>query len=565
MLQRITVRNLALIRDLEIEFTPELNVFSGETGAGKSIIIDSLMLLVGGRYDKSLLKFGENSGFVEGVFDFSESEPLASMGIDCDDGIFIVMRKFYHDGKNEIRVNGKQVTSAMLRELMQNYVDIYGQNEYQSLLKTSEQRKILDFFVFKNNGAMLAEQRRLYDEYRSVCAEMRSLGDEAERAQRIDILNYQIEEITTAAVGRDEEQALLDRRRVLMASERIKNALADCIGRLDGDSGATSSVAVGLRALNGISSFSDEFLSLYERLRSVSIELDDIAESVSGVLENMDAGERELDELSFRLDKIRALKTKYGSYDAMQKFLSDAKVELDRARNGKELYDELCARHRKIKTELYRSSVALSEARRSGAKQLQKKILTELGDLGMANSQFEAMFDPVPDQNDFESRVTAVGFDNVEFYLSPNAGQPLLPLAKIISGGEMSRFMLAVKLVTGNLGNIGTMIFDEIDTGISGTVGLCVAKKLAELSRGHQVLCVTHLPQIAAMADGHYYIEKFEIQGDTQTRVLRLARDGMIGEISRLSGTRGVSSSSDKNATELKVFGDEYKAGLDKA
>lgn len=562
MLKRITISNLALIKVSEIEFVPELNVFSGETGAGKSIVVDSLMLLVGGRYDKSLLKFGEESGFVEGVFDFTDATPLLAAGIDCEDGIIIVSRKFYRDGRNDIRVNGKQMTTAMLRELMQSFVDIYGQNEYQSLLKVGEQRKLLDFFIFKNNDAPLKKQRELYDEYKRLVKDMQALGDETARAQRIDILSYQIDEIKSAAVLPDEEQSLIDRRRVLMASERIKNALADCVARLDGENCAGDSVSDCMRALSSISSFGEVYTQLHDRLKSVSIELDDICECVKDELDGMAGGERELDDITARLDKLRSLKSKYGAYDAMQKFLTNAQKELDNAQNGAELYADMCKREKQLRETLVNSCKKLSELRRAGAVVMRDKILAELNELGMANSAFETVFAPIPEGDDVINRITATGFDEFEFYLSPNIGQPLLPLAKIISGGEMSRFMLAVKLITGDLSNIGTMIFDEIDTGISGAIGLCVAKKLAKLSRGHQVLCVTHLPQIAAMADGHYYIEKSENSGDTITKVTSLDRVGMIGEVSRLSGTRGVSTSSDKNAAELKDWSDKFKSEL---
>lgn len=562
MLQRITIHNLALIRDLEIEFTPELNVFSGETGAGKSIIVDSLMLLVGARYDKSLLKFGEESGFVEGVFGFENAVPLVDFGVEHDDGFFIVTRKFFKDGRNDIRVNGKQATTAMLRELMQNYVDIYGQNEYQSLLKITEQHKILDHFVFKTDDAPLKAHRAVFDEYKKVCADMKALGDEQARAQRIDVLKFQIDEIRAAGVKAGEEEKLVERRHVLMASERIKNALAECVGMLDGDDGASGSVSSAVRAIGAVSSLDDAYSALHERLLSVSIELDDIAECVKDELDGMDGSERELDEVVARLDKLRALKSKYGNYEAMQKFSIDAEVELELLSNGAELYGKLCDKEIELRKKLYESCAALSQLRRDGAKRMQARIESELADLGMANSKFEVVFGDSPNADAFTTRVTATGFDEFEFYLSPNIGQPLLPLAKIISGGEMSRFMLAIKLITGNLSNIETMIFDEIDTGISGAIGLCVAKKLAELSRGRQVLCVTHLPQIAAMADGHYYIVKLEKDGDTSTKVTSLDRDGMISEISRLSGTRGVSGLSDKNATELKDFCDGYKREL---
>lgn len=561
MLQRITIHNLALIRDLEIEFTPQLNIFSGETGAGKSIIVDSLMLLVGGRYDKSLLKFGTDSGYVEGVFGFNNSEPPESMGIDCEDGILIVTRKFYKDGKNDIRVNGKQVTTSMLRELMQNYVDIYGQNEYQSLLKVTEQRKILDYYVFKTDGSALSAVHDLYSKYKDVLKEMSSLGDEQARAQRIDILSYQIEEIKSANVKEGEEEKLIERRHVLMASERIKNALAECLECLEGEEGR-SALADATRTLSSISSFNENYSSLAERLRSAAIEVDDIAESVKDELDGMDGSERELDEVAARLDKIRSLKSKYGNYSAMQKFLSDAKLELERATGGAVLYEELCKEEAKLKKELYAACATLSELRKSGAKRLSESIVAELADLGMPKSVFEVVFAPQPDYDDFVSKTTSSGFDEFEFYLSPNVGQPLLPLAKIISGGEMSRFMLAIKLITGNLSGIETMIFDEIDTGISGAVGLCVAKKLAALSRGHQVLCVTHLPQIAAMADGHYYIEKSEDNGNTSTRVTALDEAGMVSEVARLSGTKGISLTSDKNAAELKDWSNRFKSEI---
>lgn len=549
---------MALISDLEIDFSGELNVFTGETGAGKSIIVDSLMLLIGARYDKTMLKYGEDKGFVEGVFSIDNFEPLEAIGLDGEE-LLIVTRKFFKDGRNEIRVNGKQITTVMLRELMQNYVDIYGQNEYQSLLKVTEQRKILDYFVFKKDDAPLKKQKELYDEYKKLRSDMASLGDSRARAQRIDILNYQIEEIERAAVKEGEEERLVDRRHLLMAAERIKNGLAECVNRLDGDDGASSALADATHSIGAVSSYGESFEALYDRLKSVSIELDDINETIKSELGKLDSGERELDEVVARLDKIRALKNKYGSFEQMNKFLSSAKEELNRAENGEEEYAEMVKREQKLKRELFDSCCALSEMRRAGAKSLEKDMLTELGDLGMAKSKFEARFSPSPDFDNFTETVTANGFDAFEFYLSPNPGQPLLPLAKIISGGEMSRFMLAIKLITGNLGGIGTMIFDEIDTGISGAIGLSVAKKLCRLSRGRQVLCVTHLPQIAAMADAHFYIEKSETDGNTHTRVSKLDRKGQIGEVARLSGTLGVSDFSEKNAEELKTWSDNFK------
>ncbi len=559
MLQRISVHNLALISDLEIEFCGNLNVFTGETGAGKSIIVDSLMLLIGGRYDKSMLKFGEDKGYVEGVFETDDTAVLEEFGIECDDGMFIVTRKFFKDGRNEIRINGKQITTAMLRDIMSGYVDIYGQNEYQSLLKTSEQKKILDNFVFGRDVKITDECAALFDEYKKTRSAMNKLGDTRARAQRIDILKYQIEEIETAAVKRGEEDDLVERRHILMAAERIKTALAEIVDGIDGDNGAAGQIGSAIHAAASIGSFGDGYSAVEERLRSVAIELDDIADGVRDELDGMDGSENELDKVLARLDKIRALKNKYGHFDAMTAFLSEAKEELAHAENGEEEYAALSKKERELSAKLYAACVRASELRRDGAIKLAAKILPELADLGMPNSRFEVVFSPMPTEDAFIERTTAVGFDEFEFYLSPNVGQPLKPLAKIISGGEMSRFMLALKLITGDLGNIGTMIFDEVDTGISGTVGQSVAKKLCRLSRARQVLCVTHLPQIAAMADSHFYIEKTDDGNETHTRVTALDRNGQIGEVARLSGTKGVSSTAMRNAEEIKDFCDEYK------
>ncbi len=561
MLTRITIKNLALIRDLEIEFSDGLNVFTGETGAGKSIIVDSLMLLIGARYDKSLLKYGEEKGYVEGLFE-CDCRAAESFGIDCEDGILIVSRKFFKDGRNEIRVNGKQITTSMLREIMTAYVDIYGQNEYQSLLKVSEQRKILDYYVFGKDSAPLDNQRELYNEYKKLRSDMLSLGDERARAQRIDILEYQIGEIERAEIKEGEEQELVDFRHVLMSAERIKNALGMCFSALESDEGACSTVSDALRDLSQISSLDNSYQTLYDRLKSVSIELDDIAESVKDGLDGMSASEAELDKIELRLEKIRSIKSKYGAFDAMTKFLENARHELDRAKNGAEEYAELCKKEAELKNKLFASCNTLSDMRRDGAKSMGKRIVEELSDLGMQGSKFEVMFSDKPTEADFTDKVDGTGFDQCEFYLSPNAGQPLMPLAKIISGGEMSRFMLSIKLITGDLGDIDTMIFDEIDTGISGAVGLGVAKKLCKLSRSRQVLCVTHLPQIAAMADSHFFIEKHDVDGETVTSVTPLDRKGKIGEIARLSGTKGVSATSDKNAEEMKDWSDGFKKSL---
>lgn len=565
MLNKITVKNLALISYLELEFGNRLNILSGETGAGKSIIVDSLMLLLGGRYDKSFLKYGEDSGYVEGVF----STPIAGkllneIGFDADDAI-IVMRKFFADGRNEIRINGKQITTLMLKNFMSRLVDIYGQNEFQSLLRVSEQRRIVDYFLRNSIGNELNELNSAYYEYKTVVKNMLGLGDDDERERNMDILRYQIDEIEKSDIKDGEEENLVTRRKIIMASERIRDSLGEAYIALNSDEhGAIAALSIAENALNSLAEMKSEYSNLAERLKSAIIELSDIEDAVSDELEDAQFDERELDKLEKRLETVRSLKRKYGDYPKMMKFLTKAKEDYFRLEHGAEEYKKLSERAASLEDKMYSLANIISAKRKKGALVMQEEVTRELYELGMEKSVFEIRFENPPERDSFIKNLTPAGYDEFEFYLSPNVGQPLLPLVKIISGGEMSRFMLALKIITSNLDGIETLIFDEIDTGISGAIGQAVAKKLAGLSRNHQVLCVTHLPQIASMADNHYFIKKHTADGNTVTNVTLLNADETIEEIARLSGAKDISSTATKNAAEMKEWSDNYKSLLEK-
>ncbi len=564
MLDRIAISNLALIADAELNFSDKLNILSGETGAGKSIIVDALMLLMGGKYDKTMLSYGAESGFVEGQFSFASdtaTEFLSDYGLEPDSEL-IVLRKFYADGKNEIRINGKSVTAKMLKTIMSRFVDICGQNEYQVLTDKRKHAAILDEYLAGDLASVLRDLADRYAEYTETGKKLAMIGNAEQRLQRIDILTYQIEEIDKAGIKEGEEEELTDFRNRAMHSEKIKLALGGAEDALTHEGGGVDGVYGAIKSLGSVSDLSAEYAELMNRLSEVSIELDDIAASVSTLLGEVDFNETDLENAEVRLGQIRRIRKKYGDLSELGEKYRKMCEELQVLQNSDEEYEYLCSRREKKLDELYALCVKASDIRRQGALRLEEDVKRELETLGMKNADFKVGFAELPTREDIADKVSAKGADDVEFLLSPNLGQPLLPLVKIISGGEMSRFMLALKVISSKYEGTETMIFDEVDTGISGRIGLEVAKKLADISRSSQVLCVTHLPQIAAMADYQYYIEKSTDGVSTRTSVSCLGREGMINEISRLSGARGISSAALQTAEELKSWCDNYKKSL---
>ncbi len=564
MLERIRIKNLALVREAELGFSDRLNVLTGETGAGKSIIVDALMLLMGGKYDRTMLSYGADGGYVEGVFVFSSPQKTAFLdeyGIDSEDEI-VVLRRFYADGKNDVRINGRTVTVKMLRSVMNRFVDICGQNEYQVLGNKSEHCAILDAYAGEEVSSLIASLVAKYAEYNDIRAAAQRLGDSARRLQRMDMLSYQINEIERAAVKSGEEDELLEFRSRAMHAEKIRDALREATEALSGENRALDGMYAATRAISSVTSFSEEYKSLAERLGSLAVEAEDISQTIDGYLSEVDLDENDIEEAENRLSVLRTLKRKYGDLDSLPELLAKLNSEYAQLADGDEEYARLKGEESRLLGECYDLCVKLSGLRKEAAKRLEKDVKAELAGLGMGNSEFTVAFGALPDRECFADAFGARGADDVEFLLSPNPGQPMLPLVKIISGGEMSRFMLALKVITGRYGGVDTMIFDEIDTGISGKTGLEVAEKLACISRSAQVLCVTHLPQIASMADCQYFIEKTTDGVTTNSAVRKLDRAGMIDEISRLSGADGVSANAKRAAEELKNWSDEYKAGL---
>lgn len=563
MLTELIIENVALIKQLKVQFDEKLNILSGETGAGKSIIIDSLMLLLGQKYDKNILRYGANQGFVEGVFSLEENqrEALKEFGIDCEDDYIIVNRKFNDASKNEIRINGRITTLSMLKNVMETFVDIYGQHEYFALAKKSEHLKIIDNFI-KNDIEQLKKTLSLeYNKLSDIKKELSKLGNLSDRERTIDLLKYQIEEIEKANVKKDEEESLVSERKLISSAENIIQSLNESYNALSGYNSKSVAELVSIASGNlfDVASFSKEYNDLATRLESVEIEINDILEDLSGQIDNIDFDEKDLDKIENRLNKIRDLKRKYGEYDAMNKYLRESKEQLYMLENCAELFEKLVSEKAHCLKNVYKLCLELSAKRKEGSVKFKKLIETELHDLGMEHAVFDVNFEDFPTLENCEKSLTSNGLDEIEFYFSANKGQPAKPFIKIISGGEMSRFMLALKVVTSELDDINTMIFDEIDSGISGIIGQSVAKKLAKISRNHQVICITHLPQIASMADKHYLIKKESDANETVTKVTPLEYEQQIDEISRLSGAKDISSASIANATEMKKWSNTFK------
>lgn len=566
MLRSVYINNIALIKSQTLDFCDGFNVLSGETGAGKSIIVDSLSLILGGKFDRILMRYGESVSRVEAVFDTTDraKEILDCLDIEADD-VTVITRKASSDGKTENRINGRTVTLSSIKQLGAVLLDICGQNEYQFLSSVGNHLKVVDSYSTENVAAKRNEIASILSEIRKINAKLDEIKDGEERADNIDFLKRKLNEIDKIKTYDGELDELEEKRRVYRASGKIIEALNEAEKNMSGGSESIiGKLQNTIRAMSSVSDIGEDFFQLNERLKSTLIELEDISDAIDASLDNTDVTESDIDQLEDRLHKVRELIRKYGDYNGIRNKRDELADKINFLENADELFDELEAEKKNLLKKAYDIAIKLSDIRKATAKKLEVAVMRELVDLGMANAVFKVMFEDLPKPADCEDYFTSSGLDKVEFYLSPNAGQPLKPLTKIISGGEQSRLMLALKVISGTSDGIPSLVFDEIDTGISGKIGLEVAKKLAVLSRNHQVLCVTHLPQIAAMADKNFFIEKNTTNGETVTNVSELDRVAAVEEIARLSGGKDISQSARTNAEEMKNWSDKYKTELKK-
>lgn len=537
MLEHLHIRNVALIKESEISFGDGLNILTGETGAGKSMIIDSLQFALGGRAGKDFLRHGEKQAAVEALFSVQSqalTEKLAENGIvPEEDGTLLITRTLSEAGKSVCRINGSTVTVGMLKEIAEDMIDIYGQHEHQSLLNPVKHIRLLDRFCGAGFGEAMEEYKNSRQRLKDLEKQLTILiGDESQREQRMDMLLFQKEEIEAAELQEGEEDALLEQKKRLSSMERLIRLTGESVTLLyDGDDRAPSAcdqLGDALAKLQEAAEYDAALSPLADALADGYAAVEDCARELKREAEEQEADPEELERIEERLQLFYKLKRKYGgSIEAVLEFYEKAVQELEFLSNSSEKAAELSAKKAAEEKRLSALAETLTARRRATAEQVEEQIETALHDMEMKHARFHIQIEEKADWG-------ADGKDKVEFLISANAGEPLKPLAKIASGGEMSRVMLALKTVLVDADEIGTFIFDEIDTGVSGRTARRVGEKMCFLGGKRQLLCITHLPQIAAMADNHFLIEKESDAGETVTRVTALDEEGAVREVARL-------------------------------
>ena len=560
MLELLHIENIAIIERADIEFGRGFNALTGETGAGKSIVIDALGAVLGQRTSRELIRTGAEKAFVSAAFGDVPAElpGLAENGLAPEeDGTLLLQRELYGDGKNVCRVSGRPVTVAQLRRIGASLLNIHGQHDGQQLL--DEEQHLIYLDRFGRVEEELDAYRTRYDAWRATRREMDALRmDEAEKARRVDMLRHQIGELERADLQEGEEEALLARRNILRNGEKFISAISEadvCLNGGDEGLGAVSAIKEAEDALRSLRSLGDEFITLSERLEALRCEAYDLAETIRDKKDEYDFSPQELDAVESRCDQLYRLKKKYGSsVEEMLAYLEKSREELDRIEYADDRLAQLEQKLRAQESAARDAAKTLSEKRRAAAKELEARISRELSELDMPKLRFSI---------DFQDKELAEdGTDTVAFLMSANMGEALRPIQKIASGGELSRIMLALKNVLAEQDSVMTMVFDEVDTGVSGRAAQRVAEKLAKLSLARQVLCVTHLPQLTAMADVHFGVEKGEENGRTLTRVRLLDRAARRAEIARMSGGDHPSETMLSGAEELLSAAEAFKNKL---
>ena len=549
MLRELRLNNLAIIKNLDLEFNEGLISLTGETGAGKSIILDGISLLIGERSNLEMIRTGEESLFAEGVFDLSEvqKEKLNKLGFEIEDDELIISRYFYRNSKSKITVNGMRVTVSKLKELMRNVLDLVGQHEHQYLLNKNYHLGLLDRFLDKNGQELAKEIRNNVSSLKMINKKIEEIETEKFRImEKKDILEFQSNEIASLGLKENEDNELEEEYKILFNAGKISEKLENSIQRLkEGEYSVINSLGKIKKNLEQLSDISETYSELKEKIENIIYEVDDIGYSLEDMVENVESDDVRLEKVISRIDEINKLKLKYGS--TIEEILAfreenEKKLSLIKFENN-ELADLKKEKEEKAKI-YFENSRKLREIRKKVAENLEKTINVQLKDLNMANSKFKVAFSE-------KTVISSKGMDDVEFMMVTNLGENYKPLAKIASGGEISRIMLALKTVFSSVDNISVLIFDEIDTGISGETVRKVAEKLKELSGTVQVICVTHSPQIAGKSNQQFFIKK-EIENNvTETKVRDLNTDERIREIARIISGDNITETSIKHAKEI--------------
>ena len=523
MISSLHIRNIGIIEDLSIDFNKGLNVLTGETGAGKTLIIDSLQIISGGRFSKEMIRKGENNSFVELCLYCPENEKAI-------EGNIIVSREINISGKNMCKINGRMVTVNELKDFMKQFIEIHGQNDNQNLLDSKLHLKYLDGFIRTEIlGEDKEKYRTLYNRYLEIKEELKqNYGDDKERQRKLDLLRYQTEEIEQAKLKENEEEGLEEKRNLYLNSEKIVENLTEADSLLSENT--IDSLSMAIRALEKIESIDKKYEKASNCLKSSYYELQELARDINGYKEDVYFDEEERNDIEERLDTIYSLKRKYGnSIQEILEYNKQIQEEIEHIENLEEYNNKLKVELKKIEKEMNILGKKMSDVRTEYAEKLSKLINQELVDLEMKNAKINVKVDYK------EEEFFKTGKDIVKFYITTNLGEDEKELSKIASGGEMSRTMLAIKKVLADTDKIPVLIFDEIDTGISGKAANSVASKLKAIAKKHQVMCISHLPNIAAVADYNYFISKNVKEERTKTQIKLLKEDEVIEEIARIS------------------------------
>ena len=536
MITTLHIKNIGIIDDLSIELGEGFNVLTGETGAGKTLIIDSISIICGGRFSKEMIRRGETYSFVE----LNLYLPNNDLAIENN---IIVSREIHSNGKNSCKINGRLVTLTELKEFMSNIIDIHGQNDNQKILNPKYHIKYLDNFIGNDLLQIKNEYKDLYNKRQDIKKELKAnLGDDKEKQRQLSLLQYEFDEIENAELKLGEEEELEEKRKFFMNSEKIGKSLNQA--DLSLGEGAIDKINEAIRAIEKISDLDKKYEDTLNNLKSIYYEVQELSRDISSLNSDMYFDENERNEVEERLDLIYSLKRKYGNtVEEILEYKDKIEKEIDRINNLDEYNNKLKQELKQVETKMQNLADKMHEIRATNAKILDGKINKELADLEMPNSKFVTHINQV----EFNKN----GTDEVEYYISTNIGENEKELAKIASGGEMSRIMLAIKTVLANTDSTPVLIFDEIDTGISGKAAKSVGEKLKLIGKSHQVLCITHQPSIAAKGDENFYISKISKEGRTFTQVKKLNEEEVINEVARISNGE-ITETARMHAMELR-------------
>ena len=552
MLSELSIKNFAIIEALAISFEKGLTVLTGETGAGKSIIIDAIHLLVGGRGSTDFVRHGEKRAEIEGLFQIlNDHHPIylksKEFGIELEDEMIVLRREIYKSGKSVCRINGKLVTISTLREIGSTLVDIHGQHEHQELMDESKHLSLLDQYGSNRIVQALVEYGEIYHNYEQTIRKLKSLNDnEQQMAHRLDLIQFQLSEISQANLQLNEDDTLMEEKKRLSNFERIHGAVKASYDALQGEQKGLDWIGLVMGHLEDINGLNPEYKELSESVSNSFYILEDAAKFLRNELDDLEFDPERLNVIEDRLNEMNQLKRKYGNtISAILEYGAKIEEEISTIQNKETHIDELQKRLQSLKKDLMIEGNELTNLRKNLARKLTDAIHSELKELYMQKTVFEVKFESG------ENYISKSGLDNVEFYISTNPGEPLKPLSKIASGGELSRIMLALKSIFSKHQEVTSIIFDEVDTGVSGRVAQAIGEKIRKVSTDSQVLCISHLPQVAAMADVHLYISKATNDGRTKSIVTPLNEEEKIQEISRMISGAEITDLTKEHAKEL--------------